>query len=74
MLADRRAETQPWFSLAIEPAREEVRLQAIGELDLAAAPTLHQQVGDSLAAGFSQVVIDQMPFRRPIELPTLARA
>jgi anti-anti-sigma factor len=58
MIADLRAETGPWFSLAVETAREEVRLQAIGELDLAASPSLHEQVGDVLAAGFTQVVID----------------
>ena len=58
MIADRRAETGPWFSLVVEPAREEVWLQAIGELDLAASPSLHEQVGDALTAGFRQVVID----------------
>jgi anti-sigma B factor antagonist len=58
MIADRRAETGPWFSLVVEPAREEVSLQAIGELDLAASPSLHEQVGDVLSAGFRQVVID----------------
>jgi anti-sigma B factor antagonist len=58
MIADCRAETGPWFSLMVEPAREEMRLQAIGELDLAASPSLHEQVGDVLTAGFTQVVID----------------
>jgi anti-sigma B factor antagonist len=58
MVADRRAETGPSFSLELEPAREEVRVQAVGELDLAAAPMLDEQVGELLAAGFKQVVID----------------
>jgi anti-sigma B factor antagonist len=58
MIADLRAETGPWFSLVVEPAREEVRLQAIGELDLAASPLVREQVGDVLTAGFTQVVID----------------
>ena len=58
MIADRRAETAPCFSLVVDPGREEVRVEAIGELDLAASPSLREQVGDALAAGFTQVVID----------------
>jgi anti-sigma B factor antagonist len=42
----------------VEPAPEDVRLQAIGELDLAASPLVHEQVGDLLTAGFTRVVID----------------
>jgi anti-anti-sigma factor len=58
MLVDRHAEAGPWFSIVVEPAGEEVRLQAVGELDLAATPTLREHVGGVLAAGFRQVVID----------------
>jgi anti-sigma B factor antagonist len=58
MIADRQAETGPWFSIEVVPAREEVRVQAIGELDLAATPSLHEHVGDLLTAGFEQVVVD----------------
>jgi anti-anti-sigma factor len=58
--ADPRAETEtaPWFSLVLAPAGEEVRLAAIGELDLAASPKLDAQVSELLAAGFRQLVID----------------
>src|SRR5450432_1782381 len=56
--ADPETETEPWFSLVVVPAREEVRLQAIGELDLAATPKLHEQIGALLAAGSEQLVID----------------
>jgi anti-sigma B factor antagonist len=58
MIADRRAEVGPWFSVVVEPARGEACLQAIGELDLAASPSLHDQVGDLLTGGFRRVVID----------------
>lgn len=56
--ADPRAETAPWFSLVLVTAGEEVRLEAIGELDLAASPQLDEQVSDLLGAGFRQLVID----------------
>jgi anti-anti-sigma factor len=57
---DPRAETEtaPWFSLVLVPAGEEVRLTAIGELDLAASPKLDEQVSELLAAGYRQLVID----------------
>jgi anti-sigma B factor antagonist len=53
-----RAEAGPWFSLGLVPAGEQVWLQASGELDLAATPKLYEQVGELLAAGFRQLVID----------------
>jgi anti-sigma B factor antagonist len=58
MIENRRAESETSFSFVLERAREEVRLQAIGELDLAAAPALNEQVDELLDAGFRQVVID----------------
>lgn len=51
-------ETESSFTLVVVPVSEEVRLQAIGELDLAATPTLRDRVGELLAAGFRQLVID----------------
>jgi anti-sigma B factor antagonist len=56
--ADPRAETGPWFSLALLSAGEKARLQASGELDLAATPKLAEQVAELVAAGFRHVVID----------------
>jgi anti-anti-sigma factor len=58
MTADPSAEVEAWFSLALVPARGEGWLAAIGELDLAAAPTLHDRVGELLAAGCDRLVID----------------
>jgi anti-anti-sigma factor len=56
--ADPRALPAPWFEVAVVPAREEVWLRAIGELDLAAAPRLSLAVDDLIAVGFDQVIID----------------
>jgi anti-sigma B factor antagonist len=53
-----RAETGLSFSLIVEPAREAVLLRATGELDLAATPKLDEHVGELVASGFGQVVID----------------
>ena len=55
---DRRAEAGPAFSLIVRPAREEVRIQALGELDLASAPILDEQVRELRGAGFTQMAID----------------
>jgi anti-anti-sigma factor len=57
-IADVVDDTAPGFSVVLVPWREEVLLQAIGELDLAAAPKLHEQIGELLAAGCQQLVID----------------
>jgi anti-sigma B factor antagonist len=56
--ADPQTETEPWFSLAVVRAREEVRVQVVGELDLAATPKLHAQIGALLVAGSDQLIID----------------
>jgi anti-sigma B factor antagonist len=56
--ADPRAETEPWFSLALLRAGEEMLLRASGELDLAATPRLDEQVAQLVAAGFRRLVID----------------
>lgn len=46
------------FEVLVRPAREEVRLRAIGELDLAAGPRLRGPAEELLAAGFEQLIID----------------
>jgi anti-sigma B factor antagonist len=56
--ADPRTDAEAWFSLVLVPSPGEVRLAAIGELDLAAVPTLRERVGGLLAAGFDQLVVD----------------
>jgi anti-sigma B factor antagonist len=56
--ADPQTETDPWFSIAVVRAREEVRVHAIGELDLAATPKLQAQIGALLADGSEQLTID----------------
>jgi anti-anti-sigma factor len=59
MLAvDPKPTLAPWFSVELAPARDEVRLLAIGELDLAAATKLYEPVSELLAAGFRQMVLD----------------
>jgi anti-anti-sigma factor len=46
------------FEIVVVPAREQIVLRAIGELDLAAAPTLRDAANDLCAAGFDQLVVD----------------
>ena len=46
------------FEVQIEPAREAVRLHPQGELDLATAPALKQQVIELVEVGFDHLVID----------------
>jgi hypothetical protein len=44
--------------MVLVPAREGMRLQAVGELDLAATPTLRKLSAELLAAGFKQLATD----------------
>ena len=46
------------FEVRVEPAREVVRVKAIGELDLATGPELHGKVVELVAVGFEHVIID----------------
>ena len=55
---DPKVETEAWFSFILASAGGESRLVAIGELDLAATPTLDERVREMLADGSDQVVID----------------
>ncbi|MFZ0385233.1 MAG: STAS domain-containing protein [Solirubrobacteraceae bacterium] len=47
-----------WFGVGVEPAREVVRVQPVGELDLAAVSVLGDQVSELLEVGFDRLVID----------------
>jgi anti-sigma B factor antagonist len=46
------------FEVAVEPAREVVRVKPVGELDLATVSVLEDQVRELLAVGFEQLIID----------------
>ena len=52
------SQSAAWFDVLVQPEREAVLLQAIGELDLAAIPRLREPADELLAAGFQQLVID----------------
>jgi anti-sigma B factor antagonist len=46
------------FEVRVEPAREAVWVEPLGELDLATIPELRGQVEELIAVGFEHVVID----------------
>jgi anti-sigma B factor antagonist len=46
------------FEIRVQPDREVIYVEPVGELDLANAPELRQQIVELLGAGFERVVID----------------
>lgn len=46
------------LGVRVQPEREVVYVQPVGELDLATAPQLRDQVQELVAVGFRQLVID----------------
>ena len=58
MNTDTTAELAQWFDFRVRPAREATRLQAIGELDLAAVSVLRTPADELLDSGVQQLVID----------------
>ena len=52
-IAGQSFETMAAFQVNVEPAREVVRVKPVGELDLATAPVLREQVDELRAAGLS---------------------
>jgi anti-sigma B factor antagonist len=46
------------FEVRVEPARDVVCVKPRGELDLATAPVLREQVTELVAVGFDHLVID----------------
>lgn len=51
-------ETTACFDVRVQPDRDVIYVQPDGELDLATAPELHDQVQELIAAGFAHLVID----------------
>ncbi|MFZ0388342.1 MAG: STAS domain-containing protein [Solirubrobacteraceae bacterium] len=46
------------FGVEVEPTREVVRVQPVGELDLATVPVLDDRVTELVKVGFERLVID----------------
>ena len=57
-VVDQIAGSAAEFEIRVQPAREVVRVKAIGELDLASGPELRSQVLELVAVGFEHVIID----------------
>jgi anti-sigma B factor antagonist len=55
--ADGLEELEP-FRIEVEPSRDVVRVVPVGELDLATAGTLRQEVDRLHEAGFNRLVLD----------------
>jgi anti-anti-sigma factor len=55
---EHRAESGVGFEVRVQPAREMVWVVPVGELDLATAPRLREEVQELIAVGFAQVIID----------------
>jgi anti-anti-sigma factor len=58
MHSDGTNELAQWFDVRIQPTHEATRLQAVGELDLAAVPMLRTPAAELLDSGVQQLVID----------------
>lgn len=46
------------FHVEVHPERERVRVEPVGELDLATAPALEEQLSELRDSGFDSVVLD----------------
>ena len=57
-VVDGATELAQCFDVVIALERERVRIQPVGELDLATAPELHSAAEEVLDAGFEQLIID----------------
>lgn len=53
----RRSEVEP-FRCEVEPRRTEVRIRAIGELDLATVPIVEAELAELWLVGFARLVLD----------------
>jgi anti-sigma B factor antagonist len=56
--ADRVASRPPGFEVCVQPDRDVIYVKPVGELDLATAPQLRDELNELVAAGFKQIVID----------------
>ena len=57
-IADVAAELALGFDVLITPERDRVRIEPVGDLDLATAPKLHSSARELLDVGFGQLIID----------------